>query len=81
LEEVYEFDKQNRMKYHPDFHFNHGKSFTEEELEYICKYYEIDGSRTIGFALGRTENTIRTIIGKLIRSGKFAFYKNRGLYY
>ncbi|CAM5660806.1 DNA-entry nuclease OS=Lysinibacillus sphaericus OX=1421 GN=LS41612_04505 PE=4 SV=1 [Lysinibacillus sphaericus] len=36
------YDKYGRMQYHPEFHFSHGKPFSESELEYICKFYEVD---------------------------------------
>lgn len=71
-----EYDKLKRMKYHPDFHFSHGKPFSESDLEYICKYYEVDHSRTIGFAIGKTEQTIRTKVDQLRKQGLYEYYKN-----
>lgn len=75
------FDAQGRMKYNPLYHENHGKAFTQEELEYMCKYYDIDGPRSIGFALGKTEHTIMAKVYDLRKSGLFEHYKNLGRYW
>ena len=65
-----EYDDANRMRYNPRFHPNHGKQFTEEELEYLCAFYEHDGLKSISMALGRTEMTVAT---------KYMHLKKRGL--
>lgn len=70
------FDKHGRMQYHPDFHFSHGKPFSESELEYICKFYEVDHARTLSFAIGRTEHTIRSKVDYLRKKNLFNHYKN-----
>lgn len=70
------YDKFGRMQYHPDFHFAHGKAFTQSDLEYICKFYEIDHARTIAFAIGKTEHTIRTKVSQLQKEGLYERYKN-----
>lgn len=62
-----EYDKLGRMRYHSKFHFSHGERFAESDLEYICKYYEVDHTRTLGFAIGKTEHTIRSKVDKLKR--------------
>ncbi|WP_419179340.1 DNA-entry nuclease [Gottfriedia acidiceleris] len=80
-EEKYEYDPRNRMLYHPDFHFNQGKKFTGEELEYLCKFYEYDLIRNMAFALGRTEVTIIKKVQSLKKQGLFWYYKNRNRYY
>ncbi|CAM5662992.1 DNA-entry nuclease OS=Lysinibacillus sphaericus OX=1421 GN=LS41612_04505 PE=4 SV=1 [Lysinibacillus sphaericus] len=59
------YDKYGRMQYHPEFHFSHGKPFSESELEYICKFYEVNYTRMISFAIGRTEHTIRSKVDSL----------------
>lgn len=69
------YDKHGRMQYHPEFHFSHAKPFSEE-LEYICKFYEVDHARTISFAIGRTEHTIRSKVDYLRKKGLFHYYKN-----
>lgn len=70
------FDRYGRMQYHPDFHPNHGVKMTEEELEYLCKFCEVDDWRTMAFALGRTEHTLRTKVNDLKKDGRFEYYKN-----
>lgn len=70
------YDKHGRMLYHPEFHFSHGTHFTESDLEYICKFSEVDHARHLAFAIGKTEHTIRTKISNLKRSGKYEYYKN-----
>lgn len=81
IEDGIQFDILGRMKYNPSYHENHGKPFTIEELEYMCKYYEIDGFRSMGFALGRTEHTIASKVSDLRKSGMFEFYKNLNRYW
>jgi hypothetical protein len=70
------FDKLGRMKYNPDFHPNHGKPFTLDDLIYMCKFYEIDGPRKIAFALGKTEHTVMSKRSDLRKAGTFEQYKN-----
>ena len=71
------YDRHNRMQYHPDFHFAHREPFTDEELEYLCKYYEIDHTRTLAFALGKTETTLRSKVNNLKKIGMYEVYKQR----
>lgn len=70
------YDSCNRMNYHQEFHFANGKRFTESELEYMCKFYDVDDARTIGFALGRTEKAIFLKTSLLKKSSLFDYYKN-----
>ncbi|MGM0806484.1 MAG: hypothetical protein ACQET8_17220 [Bacillota bacterium] len=70
------FDGHGRMKFHPDFHFSHGESFTDCELEYLCKYYEVDHARTLSFAMGKTEGTLRSKVDYLKKNGLYDYYKN-----
>lgn len=69
------YDDQGRMKYHPKYHTRHGKRFTEEELIYLCKYWEIDDIRDLSFGLGKTEMTLASKITNLKKSGKYEVYK------
>ncbi|MGF7049128.1 hypothetical protein J2T13_003636 [Paenibacillus sp. DS2015] len=72
-----EYDGFKRMKFHPDFHFNHGKPFTMDDLEYLCTFYEIDDIRTLAFALGKTEHVCRTKYAILKKAGLVEYYRNR----
>jgi len=42
----------------------------------ICKFYEVDHTRTIAFAIGRTEHTVQTKVTSLRKKGLFDYYKN-----
>lgn len=81
MNDTIKYDKFGRMLYNKNFHPRHGKAFTEEELEYLCKFYDIDDVKSISFALGRTENTIKFKVSKFKKSGKFEFYKNLNKYW
>ncbi|TKH40310.1 DNA-entry nuclease [Paenibacillus polymyxa] len=70
------YDKLGRMQYHPDFHPNHHKPFSREELIYLCKYWGVDDRRTMSYALGRTECTLSSKVTNLKKSGKFNYYKS-----
>lgn len=65
------FDRLGRMQYHPDFHPNHRKPITLGEKIYIAKYYDSDGMRSVGFALGRTESTIAHQASLMRMSGEW----------
>lgn len=64
-----------KMDYHPDFHPNNGKPFTQDELEYLCVYYGVDPLRTLGFALGRTEKSCHQKYRVLRNAGLIDHYK------
>ena len=71
-----EYDSQGRMLYHPDYHERQGKRFTEEELEYMCKYWKADGCKTIAFAIGRTQSTLASRMVALKKQGLYEYYRN-----
>ena len=52
IDPTVEYDRWGRMKYHPEYHENHGKSFTIEELYYLCKYWEVDDIKDLSFGMG-----------------------------
>jgi hypothetical protein len=76
-----EFDSSGRMKYNPLYHFNHGKPFSEDDLEYLCKYHDIDGPRKVGLAIGRTECTCISRLDYLKKRGKYEHYRKLDKYY
>lgn len=75
------YDKLGRMNYHPDYHFNQGKPFSQEELEYLCKYWEVDPPDLISLALGRTEKSLYSKVKRLQKNGLYEYYKNRNKYW
>lgn len=70
-----EFNKKGWMKYHPDYHHNHRKKMTVEELKYLCKFYGYDHLRSLAFALGRTEATLQVTLENLKKEGKIEYYR------
>lgn len=75
-----EYDECGRMQYHPSFHTNHGKSMTEEELEYLCKFHSVDGLESIALALGRTQMTLASKLTRLRKIGKYEYYRSLNNY-
>lgn len=73
--EGFTYDNLGRIKYHPEFHENHGKPFTEEELCYLCKFYGFDGRRSVSFALGRPEGPVQKKYLQLRKKQKILYYK------
>jgi len=71
------YDRQGRMVYHPDFHPNQGKPFSDEEIEYLCKFYDYDDRQSLAFGLGRTESSVQEKVFKLKKRGVFEIYKRR----
>ncbi|MEK3771111.1 DNA-entry nuclease [Paenibacillus sp. FSL R5-0887] len=70
------YDGSGRMEFHPDFHPNHGKPFTQEDLEYLCTFYGVDDARALSFALGKTEHVCRVKFAKLKAQGLVDHYRN-----
>ena len=75
-DETMEYDRANRIKYNPEFHDNHGKHFTEEDLIYLCSQFGAKSGRDLAFALGRTEAGIHGTLKRVRESGKFEYYKS-----
>ncbi|UOQ93396.1 DNA-entry nuclease [Halobacillus shinanisalinarum] len=72
-----QYDDYGRMKYHPDFHPNHGKKMTNDEISYMCRFWETDGAKSIAAALGRTEKTLMSKVSMLRKQGRFDYYMER----
>ncbi|MBO9596201.1 MAG: hypothetical protein J7559_00030, partial [Cohnella sp.] len=70
------YDNHGRMRYHPEFHFSHGKPTTLEDKIYVAKFYEVDGRRKISFAIGKTEGYVQTLVYDMRKRGIFEIYKN-----
>ena len=76
-----EYDKYGRMAYNPMFHTSHGIPFTEEEKEYLCKFYEYDGAKMMSMAIGKTEKVIQKTVYELREKGLFEFYRKLNKYW
>lgn len=73
------YDRWGRMKYHPDYHPNQGKSHSTTELVYICKHYSRGNVKTLSLDVGRTEHSLRQRINQLRQNGQFDHYKSMKL--
>ena len=71
-----EYDEQGRMLYHPGFHKKHGTYWSEEDLEYLCKYGDTDDLQVLSLALERTSRTVASKKTKLRTNGLYDYYKN-----
>lgn len=69
-----EFDQFGRMKYNPDFHFNHGKVMSEDDLMYLCKFWGLESVKSLSLGLGKTEMTLASLITKLKKDGRYDEY-------
>lgn len=84
MTDVYEIDgieytsSNHRMRYHPEFHENHGKPWKKEDLIYMCSVWEGTQKADIAAALGRTHGTVLSKANQLRRSGEFDIYKEMG---
>ncbi|MDR3593811.1 hypothetical protein [Clostridium sp.] len=65
-----EYDKCGRMKYNPDLHFNQGKSWNDDDLDYLINWYTIIGLEEMSLALGRTEGTIASKVNQFRNQGR-----------
>ncbi|MBO1003140.1 DNA-entry nuclease [Pseudogracilibacillus auburnensis] len=68
----------HRIRYSPEFHDNHGKQWTDEDLAYLCSSWDGMKKADIAMALGRTHGTVLTKAYALKRNGQFDYYKNLG---
>jgi hypothetical protein len=76
-----QYDSCGRMLYHPDFHENQGKKWSEEDMEYVCKFAGIDDLETLAMALGRTKATVAEKLSMLRKQNRFERYKNLNKYW
>lgn len=65
-----------RMRYNPQHHENHGKSYTEDDLIYICSMWDSMKKTDIAAALGKTLGSVMNKVYYLKKQGKFEYYKN-----
>ncbi|MGE6893799.1 DNA-entry nuclease [Priestia flexa] len=76
-----EYDDNYRILYHPEIHLKQGTPWSEEDLEYLCKYHEYDGLQSMSMALERTQTTIATKLVKLQQTGRYQRYKEKEKYW
>ena len=69
MEQSIEFDRLGRMRYHPEYHHNHGKPWTSEDKQYLIEYYEKVGPEEVSLSLGRTIKTVMEHACRLRKTG------------
>ena len=70
-----QYDSCGRMKYHPEFHENNGTLWSEEDLEYLCKFEDKDDLEVLSLALGRTYATVAQKLSLLKKKGEYEYYR------
>lgn len=68
----------HRMKYDPEYHENHGKPWTIEELIFLCSSWNGMKKADIALALGRTHGTVLSKAYYLKKNRQFDYYKKLG---
>ncbi|MCI0936760.1 hypothetical protein MJU95_016375 [Clostridioides difficile] len=72
-----EYYKSNQiMVYNKEFHGMHGKTWSIEELSYLCKMRPSMNWKDLSMALERTQSTCMDKYNKLKKIDKINFYKN-----
>ncbi|QBP06994.1 hypothetical protein [Virgibacillus phage Mimir87] len=67
-----------RIRYNPEFHENHGKKWTDDDLAYMCSSWDGMKKEDIAMALVRTHGTVLSKVYQLKTSGRFEHYKKQG---
>lgn len=71
-----EYDRNGKMKYHPEYHRRHGTRFTVGEYIYLCKFWGKDKILDIALALERTEQGVYNAVRSLQERGLFERYRD-----
>lgn len=66
-----------RMVFNPEYHENHKKPWSVQDLIFLCSSYDGMKKRDIALALGRTEMTIFEKARALRAEGKFEYFKSK----
>lgn len=64
------YDVYGRMLYHPAYHENHLKPWTNKDERYLIENYAADGPEAVSLALGRTIHVVMTRACDLRREGR-----------
>ncbi len=68
----------HRMVYDPEFHENHGKEYTVQELIYMCSMWNYMKKADISAALGRTHGSVLSKAYYLREKGEFEYFRKLG---
>ncbi|MDO8729530.1 MAG: hypothetical protein Q7K26_06675 [bacterium] len=63
------YDKQGRMKYHPEFHAKQKQPWTTSEQKFLVENYELFGPEQISLEMERTVNTVMKRASDLRKKG------------
>jgi len=80
-ENGFEYDSYGRMKFHPDFHDRQNSPMTVSDLEYLCKFSDVDDLKTLSYALGRTEGVLAMTLTNAKKSGAYEYFKNNNFHW
>ena len=69
--------KKYKPPYDKNIHYNHNKSWSKEDLEYLCGVYEFDKKLDISLTLGRTVASVSQKVNEFRKNGKFKKYKEK----
>lgn len=64
------YDRHGRMQYHPDYHHNHKKTWTNFDEKYLIENYSVIGPELTALGLGRTIGVVMTRAYELRKEGK-----------
>lgn len=75
-----QYDTFGRMKYNPEYHDNHGKRWSKEDLIYLCSMHGAMKRKDLSLALGRTETTVAMKLYTLTNKKKdlYNYYRKLG---
>lgn len=69
------YDKWHRMQYDPEYHDNHNKPWTVNDLAFLCGQYKSMKKLDLSLALGRTHRTILSKASQLRKEGQFKHFE------
>lgn len=65
-----QYDSLGRMRYHPEYHGQHKKPWTNKEEQYLIEHYVSHGPEAVSLALERTINTVMDRACALRKAGR-----------
>ena len=68
----------HRLRFNTEFHENHGKRFTRDDLIYMCSMWDGMKKANIAIALGKTHGSVLSKAYYLRKIGLFDHYKSLG---
>lgn len=66
------------MRFNPEYHDNHGKPFSRDDLIYMCCMWDSMKKADIAAALGKTHGAVLTKAYLLRKKRSFNYYRRLG---